>query len=178
MATVTQGHSTLTVANIFRVDTRQSAEATTRCGCGAMCPALWDPGGAHVSNAMLFRRNAYNSQLSRLTNWRGDGSIQVGTKNRDNGAESGSRDLGMLLVLVAICPIGLLVWAGLLFLLQWSVLVVWGVAVNMLPAPVIIATRPDLSSPSPLIAAGHGPIPAPPPIEMTTSSTHTSGLKF
>ena len=47
----------------------------------------------------------------------------------DYGAEPVRSDTRLLLMLVALTPVGLLIWAGLFFAIEWSLVAVWALAV-------------------------------------------------
>jgi hypothetical protein len=70
----------------------------------------------------------------------------------DYGDEPVRKDLGMLLVLVAACPFGLLMWFGLCLAIQWTVIATWAVAVAA--GSTITVTTPALASLVPVHAAG------------------------
>lgn len=59
---------------------------------------------------------------------------------KDYGPEPVRRDLGILVVLVTICPLGFLMWVGLLSAVRWSLLAAWGVAVGTLSNAALTAT--------------------------------------
>jgi hypothetical protein len=56
------------------------------------------------------------------------------------GPEPVRRDVGTLLLLVAICPFGFLMWMGLFLAIQWGVSEAWDLAVGILPRTTIAAT--------------------------------------
>lgn len=61
----------------------------------------------------------------------------------DHGAEPVRKDLGMILWLVAACPFGLLMWAGLLAAVQWSVVAAWALLVGLAADPVHTVSAPN-----------------------------------
>jgi hypothetical protein len=73
---------------------------------------------------------------------------------KDYGGEPVRKDLGALLLLVAACPFGLLMWAALFSALQWTVIAVWGVAVDFAASPKITATTLAIPSriPAPTVS--------------------------
>jgi hypothetical protein len=73
---------------------------------------------------------------------------------KDYGPEPVRKDLGTILVLLAVCPFGFLMWVGLFFTFQWSVLAAWDVAVGVLHKPTIAATAPSVLPSSAAVARG------------------------
>ena len=85
--------------------------------------------------------------------------------SKDYGPEPVRKDLGMLLVLAAVCPFGILMWAFLFSALQWTVVGVWDLAVGVVahhPAFTATGLAHDLS---PVPAAALRPDPSLPTVK-------------
>jgi hypothetical protein len=83
--------------------------------------------------------------------------------SKDHGGEPAGKDLGAMLLLVAACPFGLLMWVALFSAIRWSVLAIWGVVVGLLPHPVSIATGPATPALAPVTVATSQPLWVLPP---------------
>jgi hypothetical protein len=89
--------------------------------------------------------------------------------SKDHGGEPAGKDLGAILLLVAACPFGLLMWVALFSAIRWSVLAIWGVVVGLLPHPVSIATGPAIPALAPVTVVASQPT-APSPLWVATGS--------
>ena len=49
---------------------------------------------------------------------------------KDYGDQPSSKDFGTLMLLAAMCPLGLLVWVGLFMTIHWSLLAAWTAAID------------------------------------------------